>query len=76
MGVVRRKESNVEGIVLQLLASRDREGSIKLQVQRKETLHVCQLRLYRLWKGWPWLLVFTHSSSATLPGNDRHSRYG
>ena len=56
MGVVRRKESNVEGIVLQLLASRDREGSIKLQVQREETLHVCQLRLYRLWKGWPWLL--------------------
>ena len=56
MGVVRREESNVEGIVLQLLVSGELEESIKLHGQAEETLHVCQSRLYRLWKGWPWLL--------------------
>ena len=58
MGVVRREESNVEGIVLQLLVSGELENSIMLHGQAKGTLHVCQSRLYRLWKGWPSLLGF------------------
>ena len=53
VGVVRRKESNMEGVVLQLLVSGECEGSVKLQNQAEETLHACQLCLYRLWKGWP-----------------------
>ena len=68
MGVVRWKESDVEGIILQLLVSGESEGSIKLQVRLEETLHVCQLCLYRLWKGWPWLLglaIPDHSGNAT-----------
>ena len=56
VGVVRREESNVEGIVLQLLVSGELEESIKLHGQAEETLHVCQSRLCRLWKGWPLLL--------------------
>ena len=58
VGVVRREESNVEGIVLQLLVSGELEKLIMLHGQAEETLHVCQSRLYRLWKGWPSLLGF------------------
>ena len=36
VGVVRRKESDVEGIVLQLLVSGECKGSLKVQVQLEE----------------------------------------
>ena len=76
MGIVRRKESNVEGIVLQLLVSGELEESFKLHGQAEETLHVCQSRLYKLWKGWPSLLGSDNPllySPETIP---RSSRYG
>ena len=56
VGVVRRKESNVKRIVLQLLVSGELEKLIRLHDQAEETLHVCQSHLYRLWRGLPSLL--------------------